>query len=113
MILARGGCYIRIKGVKKSGHDLVGLARVTNFEASVTELAVLQRLTRFVMAGRYPIPQHWTDQSLITSYGQLLHLSTWHSRWDKHCDAMLSRLKTDWRSDAPLSWFSVMPFRSS
>lgn len=44
-----------------SGHDLCGLASQAQVTCLADESDLLQRLTRSVFGGRYPIPKEWTQ----------------------------------------------------
>ena len=92
MILARGGRYVRIPGVRN--HDLLGLAKVLGFDLSAHEVAVLRHLSRFITAGRYPMQQVWSEQTKLRPDGLVEMLCVgWNPYWDDTWESVLALLR--------------------
>lgn len=89
--LAENGRYLPIPGVKQ--HDLRALAQKIGFEMSEQEARVLKRLSRWIVAGRYPIQRHWSEERRIRPDGLLEYLDVgWDPAWDRPCQSVRKRL---------------------
>ena len=89
-VLAKGGRYITPPGVKS--HDLVGLAKFVRVRLSGPEEEALRALSRYIVAGRYPIQNRWSEQTRLHSDGKVEFLPTWPFAWDELSARLAKRI---------------------